>query len=168
MSQKEELAFVPVVTQGFYLQQPFRELLHPCTSTTSFLSQLYSSITKIVTTALPELSPPGELLSGGNYTTASDNPVLIPPCYLRCVVPYQRLHFLALNLTFSTCLPGKESKLWLLPSPSPPSFTLPLPLSFRSLLLTFRGGSVKVLPAKFAVTLRSHRHLIHFFFLKAG
>lgn len=153
-----------MVTQGFYLWQPSRELLHPCTSTVSFLFQLYSSFTKIVTTALPELSPPGELFSIGNYTTASDKPVLISPCCLRCVVPYQRLHFLALNLTFSARLLRKEGKLWFFPL-LPLLLLLSLSLSLSVLFCShLRGVLSKSCQQSLPLTLRSHRHLILFFF----
>lgn len=67
----------PMITQGFNLWQPFRELLHPYTSIASFLFQLYISNTKIEAVVLPERSPPGEFLFIGNYVIASDNVVLI-------------------------------------------------------------------------------------------
>lgn len=67
----------PMITQGFDLWQPFRELLHPYTSIASFLFQLYISNTKIEAVVLPERSPPGEFLFIGNYVIASDNVVLI-------------------------------------------------------------------------------------------
>lgn len=70
--------------------------------------QFYISITKIVAIALPELCPPGELFSMENCAIASDNTVLISLYWVRCNVPYERLNFLTLNLTFSVRLPGKE------------------------------------------------------------
>lgn len=157
VNQRDELVFLPGITQRLYLWWPFRTYsILPLQRPHLFLSFVFQL--------------------QNSWPLHWQNRVLQESCFPWGIVPQHQEHCWYLHMEWDVlclmkgtiisslefdvflfvCL-EKEVTLCLF-------LSLSSTLSFLISLLWFSWGSVKVLPAKFAVTLRSHRHLIFTFF----